>query len=97
LFSNNNLIALPTFNIETDTVIGQGYSIFSRSDFLPGIDGNLLLDGLFDIFIGVRKALGDGASLYAGVRMFFGGYKPDIPDEHANRLFFNAFVVRHSW
>ena len=96
-FSSSNLIALPTFNIETNTVIGQGYSVFTRSDFLPGIDGNVLLDGLFDIFIGVRKALGDGASLDAGLRMFFGGYDPDTPDEYANRIFFNAFVVRYSW
>ena len=87
----------PSFNIETKPVIGQGYSVFTRSDFLPGIDGNVLLDGLFDIFIGVRKALGDGASLDAGLRMFFGGYDPDTPDEYANRIFFNAFVVRYSW
>ena len=96
-FVSTNLIALPTFNFESNTVIGQGYSIFTRSDFLPGIGGNVLLDGLFDIFIGVRKSLGDGNSLDAGLRMFFGGYDPDKPDYYANRIFFNAFVVRYSW
>jgi len=96
-FVSTNLIALPTFNIESNTAIGQGYSIFTRSDFLPGIDGNVFLDGLFDIFVGVRKSLGDGTSLDAGLRMFFGGYNPNTPDEYANRIFFNAFVVRYSW
>jgi hypothetical protein len=96
-FVSTNLIALPTFNIESNTAIGNGYSIFTRSDFLPGIDGNVFLDGLFDIFIGVRKSLGEGKSVDAGLRMFFGGYNPNTPDDYANRIFFNSFVLRYSW
>ncbi len=95
-FVSINLIALPTFNIEASKAIGNGYSLFTRSDFLPSIDGNVFLDGLFDIFAGIRKSLGDGKSLDAGLRMFFGGYNPNTPDDYANRIFFNSFVVRYS-
>ena len=96
-FNDTNLLAIPLFNMETNTTISKGYSFFTRSDFLPSIEGNTLLDGLFDIFIGIRTELQNNSTLDIGVRSFFGGYDPKQVDDYANRIFFNAAVVRYSW
>jgi hypothetical protein len=96
-FSDTNLIAIPTFNLEASLQLGDGYRLLTRSDFLPGIDGNVFLDGLFDVFLGGGKKLENGGALDAGIRMFFGGYDPKRPDDYANRIFFTGLVVRYSW
>jgi hypothetical protein len=96
-FSDTNLLPIPVINLETNTNIGNGFSFFTRSDFLPSPDGNVFLDGLFDVFLGVRKKINNRNNLDAGVRLFFGGYDPKTPDEYANRIFFDAVVVRFSW
>ena len=61
------------------------------------MDGNTLLDGLFDVFVGVKNKLNNGDSLDAGVRLFFGGYDPKKSGELATRIFYNSFVVRYNW
>jgi hypothetical protein len=96
-FADNNLIAIPVFNLEAKRSIGSGYSFFTRSDFLPGIDGNVFLDGLYDVFLGIRKRLDHGDDLDVGIRLFFGGYDPKKQDDYANRIFFNALVVRYNF
>lgn len=96
-FSDTNLILIPVFNLEAKKSLGAGWSLFTRSDFLPGVDGNLLLDGLFDVFLGVRKKVDPSANIDIGVRTFFGGYDPKKADDYANRIFFNSVVVRYSW
>lgn len=96
-FSDTNLIAIPLINIEASRPLGNGYSFFSRSDFLPGIGGNIFLDGLYDVYFGVRKKLSPTNDLDVGVRLFFGGYDPKKADDYANRIFFNSIVVRYSF
>ena len=92
-----NLIVLPIPNIELRKTLGHGWSVLSRADFLPAINGSTLLDGLFDVFAGVRRDLKAGAGLDLGIRLFFGGYDPAKRDDYANRIFFNSVVVRYSW
>ena len=96
-FGDTNLLALPVFNVEANKSLGNSYSLFTRSDFLPSVNGNTFLDGLFDIFVGVRTQLGSGDTVDVGVRSCFGGYDPKEKDNYANRIFFNAVVVRYSW
>jgi len=96
-FSDTNLIVVPLINIEASKPIGSGYSLFTRSDFLPGIGGNVFLDGLYDIYFGVRKKMSPINDLDVGVRLFFGGYDPKKADDYANRIFFNSLVVRYSF
>ncbi|MCX8505800.1 MAG: hypothetical protein ORN98_04210 [Alphaproteobacteria bacterium] len=96
-FTDKNRLILPLGNIETNIDIANGLSFFTRTDFLPGIDGNIFLDGLYDVFLGVRQKYPSGNKLDAGLRMFFGGYDPKKQDEYANKIFFNLFVVRYSF
>jgi hypothetical protein len=96
-FTDTNLIAIPVVNFEALKPLGEGYSLFTTADFLPGIGGNALLDGLYDIFLGVRKKLNNGNDLDVGIRLFFGGYDPKKQDDYANRIFFNSVVVRYSF
>jgi len=96
-FSDTNLIAIPVFNLEASKSLIYGYSLFTRSDFLPGIDGNIFLDGLYDAFFGIRKKINNGNDLDFGVRLFFGGYDPKKKDDYANKIFFNSLVARYSF
>ena len=96
-FSDTNLIVVPVVNLEAIKPLGRGYSLFTRSDFLPGIGGKVFLDGLYDVFLGVRKKMGGGEDLDMGLRLFFGGYDPKKQDDYANRIFFNSLVVRYAF
>ncbi len=96
-FSDTNLIPIPTINLETSTAIGGNYSLFTRSDFLPSIGGNVLWDGLYDVYFGVRKKLNGGATLGAGMRLFFGGYTTSTPGDYSNKIFFKSYVIRYTW
>jgi hypothetical protein len=96
-FHDTNLILFPLFNVEANVGIGKSYSFFTREDFLPSPTGSVFLDGLFDVFVGIRKKLNAGSAFDTGVRLFFGGYDPNKPDDYANKIFFDAIVVRYSW
>ncbi|NCX63073.1 MAG: hypothetical protein EBW84_10185 [Betaproteobacteria bacterium] len=96
-FSDTNFLVVPLINLEASKPIGSGYSVFARSDFLPGIGGHVFLDGLYDVYFGARKKMGSANDLDVGVRLFFGGYDPKKTDEYANRIFFNALVVRYTF
>ena len=96
-FSDTNLIAIPLLNIEASRPLGEGYSFFTRSDFLPGIGGNLFLDGLYDVYFGVRKKVTQTNDLDVGIRLFFGGYDPKKADDYANKIFFNSLVLRYTF
>lgn len=92
-----NLIGFPLLNVEGKLPLGKSYSLFTRSDVLPSPTGDLFLDGLFDVFAGVRKTLNRGSTLDVGVRLFFGGYDPDRKDDYGNRIFLQGLVVRYGW
>ena len=77
--------------------ITKSYSLFTRSDLLPSPSGDVFLDGLFDVFAGVRKRLPGGSTLDVGVRLFFGGYDPNRKDDYGNRIFLQGLVVRYGW
>ena len=96
-FTDTNFIVIPVANLEAQKSLGQGYSLFTRADFLPGIGGNVFLDGLYDVFVGIRHPMRGGATLDAGVRLFFGGYDPKKADDYANNIFFNSVTVRYAW
>lgn len=96
-FSDTNLIVIPVANLEASKPLAQDYSLFARADFLPGVSGDVFLDGLYDVFFGVRTKIGAANDLDFGVRLFFGGYDPKKADDYANRIFFNALVVRYSF
>jgi hypothetical protein len=96
-FHDTNFIAFPLLNIESEIELYDGYIFFTRGDFLPSIDGNLFLDGLFDFLFALRKYVGSNSSVDVGLRLFFGGYNPNRPDDYANRIFFNGVVMRYSW
>jgi hypothetical protein len=96
-FHDNHFMIFPLLNLEAEVRLYDNYSFFTRSDFFPSIDGNLFLDGLFDVLFAIRRNMDSGSSLDVGVRLFFGGYDPDEVDEYANRIFFNSAVVRYSW
>lgn len=96
-FRDTNLIAFPLLNLESQIALSPGYGIFSRASFLPSPTGNVFLDGLYDVFVGGRKYGAGGSSLDLGVRLFFGGYDPQTPDDYANRIFFTCIVSRYSF
>ena len=96
-FHDTNLIAFPLLNLETTTVISDDLTLVSRSDFLPSPDQNFFLDGLFDVMLGVRFRQESGSAIDLGARLFFGGYDPKSPDDYANRIFYQAAVVRYLW
>ncbi len=95
--NDTNLIFFPVLNVEMNKVLTPEWSLFTRADFLPSIDGNVFLDGFFDTFVGVKRHLKSGSSIDLGVRSIFGGYDPKKQDEYANRIFYNSLVVRYSW
>jgi uncharacterized damage-inducible protein DinB len=92
-----NLIGFPLLNVEGKVPVSKSYSFFTRSDLLPSPTGDVFLDGLFDVFAGVRKTLTRGSTLDVGVRLFFGGYDPDRKGDYGNRIFLQGLVVRYSW
>jgi len=96
-FHDTNFIAFPLLNLESEFELYDGYAFFTRSDFLPSIDGNVFLDGLFDVLFALRRYVGKDSSVDVGIRLFFGGYNPNKPDDYANRIFFNGAVVRYCW
>ena len=96
-FSDTNFIAIPVANFELKKGLGHAWSLFARADFLPGIQGSVFLDGLFDVFAGFRRELTAGKHLDLGIRSFFGGYDPAKRDDYANRIFFNSAVARFAW
>lgn len=96
-FNDTNFIVIPVANLEAQKSLGQGYSLFTRADFLPAVGGNVFLDGLYDVFFGIRHAMRGGATLDAGVRLFFGGYDPKKADDYANNIFFHSVTVRYAW
>jgi len=96
-FSDKNFLVLPIVNIEASKQINSKYSLFTRSDFIPSINGNVFLDGLYDVYFGVKNKLDNGDSVDAGVRLFFGGYDPKKAGDLATRIFYNSFVVRYNW
>jgi len=96
-FHDTNFIAFPLINLEAEFPLYDEYVFFTRSDFLPSIDGNVFLDGLFDVLFAVRRYIGSNSSVDVGIRLFFGGYDPNKPDDYANKIFFNGAVVRYCW
>ena len=94
-FTDNGFLVIPVFNIEATRKLGQGYEFVTRSDFFPGYRGNIFMDGLFDIYLGLRRETGETSRIDAGIRLFFGGYDPRRPGDFANRIFFNSLVLRY--
>ena len=96
-FHDTNFIAFPLVNFESELPLYHEYVFFTRGDFLPSIDGNVFLDGLFDVLFALRRYIGGASSVDVGIRLFFGGYDPKKPDDYANKIFFNGAVVRYCW
>jgi hypothetical protein len=96
-FRDTNLIAIPLLNVESRVGLGGPWAWTTRADLLPSPEGKVFLDGLFDVYTGVRRDLGGGQAVDVGVRLFFGGYDPKTPNDYANRIFFNAVVARYLW
>lgn len=96
-FLDRNFLVIPLLNFEAETDIRGAWGVVASGDFLPGIDGNVFLDGLFDVFGGGRYRLESGATADLGLRLFFGGYDPKVPNDYANRIFFAAPVARFGW
>lgn len=94
-FTTNDFMVLPVFNLEATRRLGENLEFVTRSDFLPGHRGNVLLDGLFDVYFGLRRKAGATSQVDAGIRLFFGGYDPRKPGDFANRIFFNSLVLRY--
>lgn len=96
-FTDRNFLVIPLINFEMSTEIFSNWAFIASGDFLPGIDGNVFLDGLFDVFGGIRYLFKESATADLGLRLFFGGYDPKVPNDYANRIFFIAPVVRFGW
>ena len=96
-YHGTNLIGFPLLNVEGKVPISKSYSLVTRSDLLPSPTGDVFLDGLFDIFAGVRRTLTRSSTLDVGIRLFFGGYDPDRKDDYGNRIFLQGLVVRYGW
>lgn len=96
-FSDTGLAVFPVINVEATKPLGQGYSFFTRSDFLPIIGENLFSNGFYDVFLGVKKKLDNGNDFDVGLRLFFGGYDPKKQDDYANKIFFNSLVARYNF
>jgi hypothetical protein len=94
-FTDSDFMVIPVFNVEATRKLGQNLEFVTRSDFLPGYRGNVLLDGLFDLYFGLRRKAGETSQVDAGIRLFFGGYDPRRPGDFANRIFFNSLVLRY--
>jgi hypothetical protein len=96
-FDDTNFIVVPLVNLESGIALTPRHSLFVRADLLPGIDGNVFLDGLYDVLVAFRTPLERSRSVDVGVRLFFGGYDPDAADDYANRIFFVGVVGRYSF
>jgi hypothetical protein len=96
-FHRTDFLVLPLANADWNVALGPRHGLVGRADFLPSPTGNVFLDGLFDVLFAYKTNLDSRKSVDAGVRLFFGGYDPNQPDDFANRIFFTAAVVRYSW
>ena len=96
-FDDTNFIVVPLVNLESSIALTPRHSLFVRADLLPGIDGDVFLDGLYDVLVAFRTPLEHSRSVDVGVRLFFGGYDPDEADDYANRIFFVGVVGRYSF
>jgi len=96
-FDDTNFIAIPLANVEAQAALTSKHSLFFRADFLPAIDGNVFLDGLFDVLFAFRTSLDNKRTLDIGTRLFFGGYDPNKIDDYANNIFFEGLVARYSF
>jgi len=94
---DTNFIVVPLINVESDVVLTSRHSLFFRADFLPGIDGSVFLDGLYDVLLAFRTPLERSRNVDFGVRLFFGGYDPNKVDDYANRIFFAGVVGRYTF
>jgi hypothetical protein len=94
-FTDDHFLVIPVFNVEATRRLGHDLEFVTRSDFLPGYRGNVFLDGLFDVYFGLRRKVGETSRVDAGVRLFFGGYDPRRAGDYANRIFFNSLVLRY--
>ena len=94
---DTDFLVIPLINVESNLALTSRHSLFFRADFLPGIDGNVLLDGLYDVLLAFRTPLDRSRNVDFGVRLFFGGYDPDKVDEYANRIFFAGVVGRYTF
>lgn len=94
---DTNFIVVPLLNVESDMRFTANHSVLLRADFLPGIDGDLLRDGLYDVLVAYRTSLARSRKLDFGVRLFFGGYDPDEANDYANRIFYAGVVGRYAF
>lgn len=96
-FHDRNLIFFPLFNLEAEKQVRAGWSLFSRVDILPSPTGGLLLDGLLDGVVGIRKTEASGRATELGFRLIMGGYDPNKAGDYANRINYSALVIRRSF
>ena len=94
---DTNFIVVPLIDVESDVALTSSHSLFFRADFLPGIDGSVFLDGLYDVLLAFRTPLERSRNVDFGVRLFFGGYDPDEVDDYANRIFYAGIVGRYTF
>ena len=95
--NDTNFLVVPLLNVESDLRLSAKHSLFFRADFLPGIDGDLLRDGLYDTLLAYRMKLERSRKVDFGVRLFFGGYDPHKADDYANRIFYAGLVGRYEF
>lgn len=96
-FHDRNLIFFPLLNLEAAKQVRGGWSLFSRVDVLPSPTGGLLLDGLLDGIVGIRKTEANGRSTDLGFRLVMGGYDPNKAGDYANRINYSALVIRRNF
>ena len=95
-YRGTNFLVIPLLNLESKLALSKDLSFIVHSDFFPGIDGNVFLDGLYDVLFSVKKTM-DAGSLEIGTRLFFGGYDPKKVDEYSNRIFLVGYVIRFTY
>ena len=95
-YKGTNFLVIPLLNLESKLALSKDLSFIIHTDFFPGIDGDVFLDGLYDVLFSVKKTL-DYGSLEMGTRLFFGGYDPKKIDEYSNRIFLAAYVLRFNF
>lgn len=96
-FRDKNFIIFPLLNYEFSAHLFKNVSLFSRADFLPSLTQNVFLDGLFNVYFGIRSELKTDRKIDLGTRMFFGGFDENKPDDYANRTFFYGIVARYAF